>query len=377
MNHQLSPRFSSSRPGHQVAVSRSVVRLFLVAAAVIGFALVTLVATVQRSTAVASGAKVFEGTIGKAKVVMILDISSPKLTGSYFYRSSGLDIGLSGTAAKLNEVDPNSITNYEQLATGTFGGALSADNSTYKGTWKSVKGSKSVSFSLKNNGSGTPGSAQSVMVANVVKSAKSKLGPASYRFPVVVGTKPDWIATRINADVRNRSLGEESLAQVTSDFAKNGSGITDIDYKVNHNANSLLDITTTSETMGAYPDVFNEYLVYDLRSGARVRPGDVFSTFSPIRSLIQKQVKSIIAQAKADDPSVAEDLDLLLGDSPATVNDDTLGRFTIAKPGLIFHYSFGFPHAMKVLEPNEDMLLTWAELRPFVRSEGLLAPFAK
>jgi hypothetical protein len=352
-------------------------RRCLVAAAVTCLLLVTLVAAVQRAAAAGSGATVFEGTIGKAKVIMILDTPSSKLTGSYFYRTSGIDIGLNGTAAKLDEVDPNSITNYEQRVTGTFAGVLSADMSTYKGTWKSVKGSKSTPFSLKNIGSNPWGSAQSVTITNTVKTVKSKLGPASYRFPVVVGTKPDWVAIRINADVKNRSLGDEALPTVIADFQKNGSGITGVDYKINHNANGLLDITTTSETMGAYPDAFSEHLVYDLRSGARVRPADVFSTFSPIRSLIQKQLKAIIAAAKADDPSTVEDLDLLLGESPGSVDDDTLGRFTITKNGLIFHYSFGFPHAMRVLEPNEDMLVTWPELRPFLQPEGLLAPLAK
>ncbi len=327
------------------------------------------------------GVEAFEGTVDKAKVIMILDISSPKLVGSYFYRSSGLDIGVSGTAAKLDEIDPNTITNYEKAFTGTFSGVFSADKQTYKGTWKSAKGSKSTAFALKSIGSPNPGLAQSVRVTNLVKKAKSKQGPATYRFPTVVGTKPDWIATRINADVKNRSLADETLARVTADFESNGSGITGIDYQVNHNANSLLDITTSIETMGAYPDQFNEHLVYDLRSGARVHPADVFSSFNPIRLLIQKQVKARIAAAKADDPGSVEDLNLMLGDNPGSVNDDTLESFTItktgAKTGLTFHYLFGFVHAGKALEPNGDVFLSWAELKPFLRPDGLLTPLAQ
>lgn len=348
----------------------------LTTAVVIG-GVAVMVAPFLPARAAPSGAQAFQGTVGKSKVIMILDTSSLKLSGSYFYRASGLDIGLSGTAAKLNEVDPNLITNYEQAVTGTFQGVLGADNSTYKGTWKAVKGSKSSPFSVKSIGSSTPGTAQTVTVTKVVKTAKSKVGPASYRFPLVVGTTPDWIATRINADAKNRSLGSDSLSAVIADFEKSGSGITDVSYKVNHNANGLLDLTMTSETMGAYPDAFSEYLVYDLRSGARVRPGDVFSTFRPIRSLIQKQVEDAIAAAKADDPSAAEDLNLMLGDTPGSVDDDTLGRFTIAKTGLTFHYSFGFPHVAKALEPNGDVLLTWAELKPSLRLDGLFATFAK
>jgi hypothetical protein len=343
----------------------------------LGFTSVGLVRSAPRVDAAILGVEAFEGTVGKAKVIMVLDTSSPKLIGSYFYQSSGLDIGVSGTAAKLDEVDPNTITNYEKAVTGTFSGVFSTDKETYKGTWKSAKGSKSAAFSLKSIGSPNLGLKQSVKVTNQVKKAKSKLGPATYRFPVVVGTKPDWIATRINADLRNRSLGDESLAQVIADFESNGSGITAVDYAVNHNGNGLLDITMTSETMGAYPDAFQEHGVYDLRSGARVRPGDVFSTFSPIRSLIQKQVKAAIAAAKADDPASVDDFNQMLGENPGSVDDDTLERFTITKTGLTFHYSFGFPHVAQALEPNEDMPLTWSELKPFLRPDGLLAPLAK
>jgi hypothetical protein len=329
-----------------------------------------------QASAEGSGNRAYEGTVGKAKVIMFLDTSSPKLSGSYFYRSSGLDISLSGTPAKLNETDPNAITNSEQAVTGTFSGSLSTDKGTYKGTWKSSKASKAVPFSLKSIGSSTPGTAKSVTVTNLLKTAKSRLGPASYRFPVVAGTKPDWIATRINADVKNRSLGSDSLATVIADFEKNASGITGIEYTVNHNADSLLDITTTSETMGAYPDSFSEYLVYDLRAGARVRASDVFSSLGPIRSLIKKQVLAAIAKAKADDPSSAEDLNSMLGDNQGSVDDETLGRFTITKTGLTFHYFFGFPHVAKALEPNGDVPLTWAELRPSLRAGGLLASLA-
>jgi hypothetical protein len=320
----------------------------------------------------------FEGTVGKAKVIMMLDTASPgKLLGTYFYRTSGIDISLSGSPAKLNEVDPNSISNYEKAVTGTFSGVLSADKSMYKGTWKATKGSKSLPFALKSIGSPNPGNAQSVTINTTVKTAKSKLGPARYRFPTVVGTKPDWIATRINADAKNRSLGDDSLARVVADFESNGSGVIGVDYQVNQNANGVLALTMTSDTMGAYPDAFSEFLVYDLRSGARVRPADVFSNFGAIRSLIQKQVKDRIAAAKADDPSSVEDLNLMLGETQGVVEDDTLGRFTITKGGLTFQYLFGFPHVAKALEPNGDIPLTWAELKPHLRPDGLFAPLAR
>jgi hypothetical protein len=114
-----------------------------------------------------------------------------------------------------------------------------------------------------------------------------------------------------------------------------------------------------------------------LRSGARVRPADVFSNFGAIRSLIQKQVKDRIAAAKADDPSSVEDFNLMLGETQGVVEDDTLGRFTITKGGLTFQYLFGFPHVAKALEPNGDIPLTWAELKPHLRPDGLFAPLAR
>jgi hypothetical protein len=321
----------------------------------------------------------FEGTVGKAKVIMLLDTASGpgNLTGTYFYRTNGIDISVSGSASKLTEVDPNTISNYEKAVTGTFSGVLSTDTSTYKGTWKAAKGSKSLPFALKSIGSPSPGTAPSVTITTLVKTAKSKSGPATYRFPTVVGTKPDWIATRINADAKSRSLGDDSLSRVVADFESNGSGVTGVDYRVNHNANGLLSLTMTSETMGAYPDAFREFLVYDLRSGARVRPAEVFSNFDAIRSLIQKQVKDAIAAAKAEDPSSVDDLNLMLGETQGSVDDEVLGRFIITKTGLTFQYLFGFPHVAKALEPNGDVALRWAELKPFLRSDGLLAPLAK
>jgi hypothetical protein len=326
------------------------------------------------------GPSTFEGTVGAAKVVMLIDTRSWK--GAYFYRSIGRDIPITGSAAQLNETDPSFWTNADTKVTAEFRGALTQNGSLYSGTWVAKKDNKQLPFSLKRTGNATVGRnvTAKVLVKTInVKANTPSGGPgreATYHLPEVSGLTPDWIGTRITGTLQAAALFDETLDQAIQEFKPNGFGITLVDYQVPFNAKGVLNVELQSETEAAYPDHHEQYKLFDLRNGAWLQASDLFRTSEKRKlvALLQKQLDVRIAVAEKDlgsDGLSKQQLGEAGGKS--AVDDQTLAAITITKTGVVFHHEFGLAHAIEALEPDGTLALTWAELQPF-RSPA--TPFA-
>jgi hypothetical protein len=335
----------------------------------VGLAILTslLVRPAVAATTVAAGPSTFEGVVGKSKVVMLIDTKTWK--GTYFYRSIGRDIALSGSPGRLNEVDPNFFTNASGDVTAVFEGKLSADRTTYAGMWTSKVNASKLPFSLTRTGNGTPGVNTKVTVkakVTTVTPKNSLFGDATYRLPQVTGVTPEWIGTRITGKASALAFYELTLQQVIADFTPNGLGVTSVDYKVPYNGDGILNLTMLTETSQAYPDHFEHYAVFDLRNGARMGADDLWatSTKSKLIALLQKQLNDNIND-QLNDPDTDLTADMLRDNGNARVNDDTLSSVTIEKQGVRLTHQFNFPHAIEAAEPSGVLLLTWAEVKAF------------
>lgn len=162
--------------------------------------------------------------------------------------------------------------------------------------------------------------------------------------------------------------------------------LSELSYKLNYNKNGILDIALTQEGVGAYPDEQTVDLVIDLKTGAPVEFNDVFkaATAENLASLIDK--KLAVEKAK-----IIQEIDRNnFGDATAEekaadkeqVNDlkftvENLKEFSIGDKGATFIYDAGFPHVIQALEPEGRYFFNWAQLKPFIRRNGLLARFVR
>lgn len=341
--------------------------------------IVAMAATVTAAAPNTSGLRVYEGTIGQRAIVVLLDAANPtRVSGVYFYASTGRDIALTGSRTRFDERDPSEVANPGAAPTARFTGTWSTNSTTFVGSWKRLSGNAPsnnvrfhrVAFSASNT---------KARIRSTTRSARSPLGTARYRMPIVTGTAPAWIGTRIVGDFNNAALLDDSIDAVIAQYKQNGGGITGIDFDVVHNGDDILDLRVRAQTMGAYPDQFVEDRLYDLRTGAHLRAGDLFaSTTKPaLVKLLQTRVDAIVAKASKADPATADELRSLVDSSGATINDRELASFSITSTGVVFHHDFGFPHVAQALEPDGDVSVTWRELAPFPRTGGLLDPLAR
>ena len=153
--------------------------------------------------------------------------------------------------------------------------------------------------------------------------------------------------------------------------------LSEADYKVIYNDNGILTVMVWMECSGAYPDGVTKYVVVDTTRGVRITPTNVFRELDGLAKAVKKKqdtaVEGAIKVIKADPDFGDEDPKQLFENTNFEAND--LEWFAVDASGVSFFYDYGFPHVIQALEPDSELRLSWAEIKPFIRKDGLLARF--
>lgn len=159
-------------------------------------------------------------------------------------------------------------------------------------------------------------------------------------------------------------------------------------YKVNYNKKGILDISLTQEGSGAYPDEQTVNLIIDLKKGKAVKFNDVFN-----QKLAAKLAAMVDKKLQTEKAKIIKDIDSNEYDNGESTKEEketdkqmldelkftaeNLNEFSIGNKGAIILYDAGFPHAWQALQPDGKYFFSWAQLKPFIRREGLLGKFIR
>ena len=148
------------------------------------------------------------------------------------------------------------------------------------------------------------------------------------------------------------------------------------DYKVLFNQQGVLCVELWMTGTAAYPDSVTKTVVVDIQTGTRMAVTDVFKDLDKLVPLVKKKQNVEIAAAtkemKSDPDANPKEL---FSETNFTTED--FGEFAIDAKGVTFIYDYGFPHVLEALQPEGKYHFTWTELKPFVRTDGLLARFVR
>ena len=197
-------------------------------------------------------------------------------------------------------------------------------------------------------------------------------------YPVISGLKPK-VLNRIRAHLSFKNIFDYSLAEY-----RNDAWLTEFSYVVNHNADSLLDLTFTQSGVAAYPDEQSRHFLIDLRSGVLVTAADAFQleklTF--LTALVDVELQREIARLRKDNAASTDREQ----DVKTSVNDaydilkielKDLDNFSVSRRGITFLYDAGFPHVIKALEPRGRYFFSYNRLKPYISSDGPLGQFVR
>lgn len=159
--------------------------------------------------------------------------------------------------------------------------------------------------------------------------------------------------------------------------------LSSFDFVVKYNKHNILDVWLVMEGVGAYPDGSIAYRVFDLRTGMRLDYRDLFlaSRFDGLTKAIRETIKRSEASEASDDVrqmlSDRRENEPEFNPKPDEIDLDDLAGFSISDRGVTFIYDYGYPHVAEALEPSNELFLSYAELKEFIRPDGLLARFIR
>ena len=153
------------------------------------------------------------------------------------------------------------------------------------------------------------------------------------------------------------------------------------DFKTEYNRSGILGIELMMDGSGAYPSLYIKHVVVDTKTGLQVKAADIFISGKINRLVrvldnkLQKTMKQAIAAAGKQIAEDGKELSKILGERKFLAEE--LNHFSVNARGVTFYYNYGFPHVAKALEPNGEFFVRYADLKPFIKRDGLLAKFVR
>lgn len=197
-------------------------------------------------------------------------------------------------------------------------------------------------------------------------------------YPVISGLDPIALR-RVRSLLSFKNIFDYSLQEYRTD-----AWLTEFTFDVNHNADYLLDITFMQSGMAAYPDEQSKHFLINIRNGNKIIAKDAFqiATLETLAALVDKRLQDEIDTLKKDNAG-SSDIDPVQKES---INDaysvlkfeiKDLDDFSVSQKGITFLYDAGFPHVIKALEPHGRYVFTFAELKPYIKTDGPLGQFVR
>jgi hypothetical protein len=157
---------------------------------------------------------------------------------------------------------------------------------------------------------------------------------------------------------------------------RQGTWLEEFSYEVHFNQRGILDIAYTQSGVGPYPDQQTKHFVIDLKTGRPIKASEVFIPSQSERlaalidSKLQAEIRQVLSETGEEGKSAYEGKNLRF-------ETKDLENLSVGPKGVTFLYNAGFPHVIQALEPDGQYLMSFEELKPFLRAEGQLGQFVR
>jgi hypothetical protein len=202
---------------------------------------------------------------------------------------------------------------------------------------------------------------------------------AIIKIPHIGGIGNPDVLRKIQSILDLKNVFGDSLEEIKSEF-KESFWLDEITYKINYNANFILDITFFESGVGAYPDTLTEHRIINLKTGALLKAADVFKSAS-LEALVKLVEGAMRAELREGIKKFGRDEDAAgrLGAElrEAKFSVENLDNFSVNNTGVTFLYDFGFPHAIKALEPSGRYFFSHERLKEHIKQDSLLGVFVR
>jgi hypothetical protein len=175
------------------------------------------------------------------------------------------------------------------------------------------------------------------------------------------------IRPKVSGPDRHQVNEIQALLDATvSDWVQPDCGTHFLDYSVNYDAHSILDVTFRMSTSGAYPSLSTRHVLLDLKTRTLINAESVYrrEPWPDFAKALSAKVKAAVRKAPITPPGNFDD--------PAIPEFSAFSEFIVTDRGLVFLFDFQLPHATEAASPDSEILMTRQELKPFLNPDGPL-----
>jgi hypothetical protein len=201
-------------------------------------------------------------------------------------------------------------------------------------------------------------------------------------YPIIVTASP-VVSRLINKQIKIAVLevDPDEKSRSTSKPLQNSirNGLTDMSYDVTYNKNGILSLHISQVIEAAYPNQSDIYLNFDLRSGQSIQIGDIIndSLFRQFRSKVfadkidslkayENKNQMLFTKKEIDTTTyewAAQEVDSFC------LNTIDISNFSLSKTGIKIIDECEFPHVIRSLSPEYELLYSYQFMYPYLRSE--------
>ncbi len=193
-------------------------------------------------------------------------------------------------------------------------------------------------------------------------------------FPVVKASTPA-LSRKIEKAISPLSVLGISIKEEMSEYQ----WLEASDFEVLYNDNGVICVSHSMEGTAAYPSSMTRTVVVDAKTGIVAKPSAVFTNIPGLIAMIKKDQKEEIAASIIEikkEPDWQEPNPERLFEN-ADFKAANLEGYSVSKDGVMFNYSYGFPHVIQAIEPAGVFSYTWAQMKPYIKRGGLLGRIAR
>jgi hypothetical protein len=204
-------------------------------------------------------------------------------------------------------------------------------------------------------------------------------GKAVLAYPVVASGVAAALRDKVNELIGPKKALGQDIPGLRAAFASGEHPFDTASARVIFNRSGLLQVEWKVRATGAYTSESRTIVNVDLETGTDFGPGQMFKDGRKLARFLDARARGEVAvhlRAAIDaNPEEAALLREMTADLEYT--PDMLPALELREDGAVFPFPFGFPHALKAMEPAPVILrLTWKELRPFLSGNSLLLRLA-
>lgn len=153
-------------------------------------------------------------------------------------------------------------------------------------------------------------------------------------------------------------------------------------YRVLYNKNGILNVKFSIDVSAAYESHYDKTIAVNLNTGEIIKPEDIFvrtkleHLAKKLDKSLQKEIAVAVREVKTD-LGENEGGQVLAQFNEKIFTPVYLDEFEVSDKGITFFYKYEFAHIVRNYEPPGRFFLSYAQLKPFVRRDGLLGKLVK